>query len=126
MSEAFGKAYRESKTRAKSYALNDKSEKVFDHLVKVRILTLFRPKYGLSFDLLLLMVGGLWFGILGWAVSFGIVGMLLVYWARNGMHLIPDGAVEFLGNVAGYGVGITTPRREVKVALTHTGISEEP
>ena len=73
LGESFGKAYRESKDRAKSYALNDKSEKLFDHLVKVRVLTLFRPKYGLSFDLLLLMVGGLWFGILGWAVSFGII-----------------------------------------------------
>ena len=112
LAETFSKAYSESRNRAKSYALNDKTEKPFDHLLKVRILTLFRPKYGLSLDLLLLFAGGLYFGGWGYGVSIAIGGGLAVYWGRNGSRLIPLGLVEFLGNAIGYGVGITVPRKQ--------------
>ena len=111
LAETFTKAYGESRDRAKQYALSDPTQQPFDHMLKVRILTLFRPKYGLSLDLLLLFGGGLYFGGWGYAVSLAIGGGLVAYWARNGSRLIPLGAVEFLGNAVGYGVGITVPRR---------------
>ena len=113
LAETFTKAYGESRDRAKHYALSDPTQQPFDHMLKVRILTLFRPKYGLSLDLLLLFGGGLYFGGWGYAISLVIIGGLVAYWGRNGTRLIPLGAVEFLGNAVGYGVGITVPRPKV-------------
>ena len=112
LAETFTKAFKESKDRAKSYAHNAPlaaNETPAQHLLKVRVLTLFRPKYGLSLDLLLLVAGGLFFGGWGYAVSFVISAGLVAYWARNGSRLIPLGFLEFLGNALGYGVGITSP-----------------
>jgi hypothetical protein len=121
LSESFSKAYKESKERARQYALNDHSEKVFDHLVKIRVLTLFRPKYGLSLDCLILFVGGFFFGgLYGYLVSFLVGGLLVGYWARNGSKMIPLGLVEFLGNALGYSVGITAPRPKSQAVAPQT------
>lgn len=120
LSEKFTTAYKSSKQRAKEYALKDQSPKLFDHLVKVRILTLFRPKYGLSLDLIILIAGGLFFWPWGFVISILITGSLLIYWARNGMRFIPDGFAEFMGNVLGYSIGITTPRRLVQQSAQST------
>ena len=102
-------AYRDSKKRAKEYALADTTPKPFDHLLKVRILTLFRPKYGLSLDLFLIFAGGWFFGLYGGLCSV-LVGACLCLWWKYHTKSIQVGLMEFLGNCAGFAVGITTPR----------------